>query len=93
MTTTIAPIRITGDEAAELARHTRFALADPHAAPGTWTEIQTRRECDHGCKLHARRRGAVTQFRLFHSSTYGCALGRHPETRDQPVSVAPKAQA
>lgn len=91
MTTTIARIRITGDEATELARATRHALNGRFASVSGWTEIQAMRECRHGCKLHARKRGAVTQYALLHNSGYGCQLGRSPETREVPVSVLPGA--
>lgn len=84
---TATALRITGAEAASIARHVAI-----YVKPGrNWVEVQAMRECGHGCKLHTRKQGAVTQYRLFHSATYGCALGRAPETREVPVSVAPSA--
>lgn len=89
MTTTTATkrIRIIGREAADIARH---VASDPRYKH--WTEVQVMRECKHGCKLYARRRGCVTQYELFHSKAYGCDLGRHPDTSHIPVTVAPKGQ-
>lgn len=84
----IKRIRITGRAAADIARH---VARDPHYR--FWTEVQGMNECNHGCKLYARRRGCVTQYELFHSKSYGCDLGRNPETTRIPVSVAPKALA
>lgn len=85
---TTSPIIITGSVAHELDRHVRTYVLR-HA--GTWwTEVQVMRECDHGCKLHVRRRGAVRQYALIHYTGYGCALGRDEATRIVPVSVRPK---
>lgn len=81
-------IRIVGREAAEIVRRVN---RDPHYK--WWTEVQGMRECKHGCKLYARRRGCVTQFMLFHSTAYGCALGSDAKTKQVPVSVLPKAKA
>ncbi len=30
--------------------------------------------CDHGCKVYARKHGAVVRYTLHHSQTYGCRL-------------------
>lgn len=42
-----------------------------------WTEVcgllESQGGCRYGCKLYARKRGAVTQTAIFHSSTYGHA--------------------
>lgn len=86
MNTTITRIRITGCAADAIARLT----AQIH--PGRfWTPIQSVDACDHACTLYARRRGAITQYELFHNKSYGCPLGSQPETRNIPVSVAPKS--
>lgn len=85
--TTAKRIRIIGREAADIARH-----VNSDCRYTFWTEVQVMRECKHGCKLYARRRGCVTQYELFHSKAYGCDLGRNPETSHIPVSVAPKGK-
>lgn len=86
-TTAARRILITGREAADIARRVN---RNPHFKH--WSEVQDMSECRHGCKLYARRRGCVTQYELFHNKSYGCDLGRNPETRRVPVSVAPKAR-
>lgn len=79
-------IQIVWEQAKAIADHVRV-----YVKPGRWwAEVQVMRECDHGCKLYVRRRGAVLQYGLFHSVTYGCPLGRDKETQFVPVSVAPK---
>lgn len=84
-----AVLRITGHDAAEIARHTAVYVRPT----STWSEVEVMRQCNHGCKLYARKRGAITQYRLIHSSTYGCPLARHEATRELRVSIAPKAGA
>lgn len=84
-TDTAAParIRITGAEAREIAQHVRA-----YVRPGTsWSEVQVMRECAHGCKLYVRLVHGVPEYRLIHSATYGCALGRDAATREVPVTV------
>lgn len=81
-------LRITGPAAADITRRVA-AYIRPRRS---WTEVQVMSECAHGCKLYARKNGCVTQFRLFHSATYGCRLGRDKSTREVPVSVALKGQ-
>lgn len=87
MTTTTAPrLTITGSDAREIDRHVRIYVR-PERRCGSFTEVQGMNECRHGCKLHVRQRGAVRQYALLHSATYGCALGRDEATRIVPVSV------
>ena len=100
MTTTLSapvtnPVRITGATAADIARTAAFALRNTTL----WTEVAAvdslddqDHNCGHGCKIYARRQGAVTQYALIHSATYGCQLGRSAQTREVRVSVAPKAE-
>ena len=82
-----AKLRITGREAADIASHARHVVRTHF-----WTEIQGMRECNHGCKLHARKRGAVMQYALIHYSGYGCQLGRDEATAYVSVSIAPKTE-
>lgn len=91
MTNTLAArrIRIIAADARDIARHVATYIRPTN----NWSEVQVMRECQHGCKLHVRRRGAVLQYALHHSATYGCQLGRDEATRIVPVSVAPKATA
>lgn len=46
-----------------------------HNVGPTWGEVYmpTGRdgECQYGCKVYARRQGAVTRYAVLHSSTYG----------------------
>jgi hypothetical protein len=87
MTNTTARIRITGAPAADIARHVRT-----YVRPGfNWQEVQAMDECRHGCKLHVRKRGAVTQYALLHNGAYGCQQGRSEATHVVPVSIAPRA--
>ena len=82
-----ARIRITGAEAREIVQHVRAYIR-----PGRyWSEVQGMNECKHGCKLYVRKLGCVTQYRLVHAFTYGCALGMSNLTRYVPVSVVPSA--
>lgn len=87
--TTTRRIRIVATDARDIARH----VATYVRPTATWSEVQVMRECKYGCKLHVRRRGAVLQYALHHSSIYGCQLGRDEATRVVPVSIAPKAVA
>lgn len=83
MNTTQTRLAITGLSARELRSHVLT-----YVKPGkTWQEVQTMNECRHGCKLYARQSGAVLQWQIWHSASYGCALGRHDDTRTVPVSV------
>lgn len=81
-------INIIGHAAREIDQHVR-AYVQRHAGHW-WTEVQGMRECNHGCKLYVRQRGAVRQYALIHSVSYGCVLGRDESTRTVPVSVRPK---
>lgn len=59
-----------------------------YVQPGpNWTEVQGMWECKHGCKLYVRRRGCVNQYMLFHSTSYGCELGKSSATGYIPVKV------
>lgn len=53
----------------EITRDTRRVTSS------TWQEVtgllESQGGCQYGCKLYARKRGAVTQTAIFHSSTYG----------------------
>ena len=89
-TTATQSIRIVGDAARDISLHVRATLAR-YLSAQFWTEVQAMSECRHGCKLYVRRRGAVLQYRLIHSASYGCSLGWDDATRMVLVSVAPKA--
>lgn len=86
---TMARIVITGHDARDIADRVRTS---GRLRPW-WTEVQCMDECEHGCKLYVRTRGAVTQYQLCHSTIYGCALGRDKATRDVPVSVRPAVRS
>ncbi len=89
MTTNTAPaarLTITGDAAREIRSHVNHYI---RPLGGSWVEVQSMRECQHGCKLHVRQRGAVRQYALLHYAGYGCKLGRDEATRTVPVSVRP----
>lgn len=83
MQTAIAKICIVGAEAREIHAHV-MTLVKPGR---NWAEVQTMRECDHGCKLHVRSLGGVREYQLWHSAAYGCRLGHDESTRAVPVSV------
>lgn len=88
MTTTTAPaarLTITGDDAREIRSHVNHYIRP--VLGSQWVEVQSMRECQHGCKLHVRQRGAVRQYALLHYAGYGCILGRDETTRVVPVSV------
>lgn len=82
-------INITGHAAREIDQHVR-AYVHRHAG-NWWTEVQSMNECRHGCKLYVRKRGAVRQYILIHSTSYGCVLGSNADTRTVKVSIRPKA--
>lgn len=80
-------ILIVGQEARELVQHVNaYVKPDTH-----WREVQVTENCGHGCKLYVRRTGtapsAPLQFQVYHSTTYGCALGRAEATRHTDVIV------
>jgi len=86
--TTPKRIRIVGQEAAAIATAVaRFPSSTQ------WQEVQLFGDCGYGCKLYARKIGAVTQYELMHSCSYGCPLGHDWATSSVPVSVCPKATA
>lgn len=72
---------ITGD----LARQIRSTVASTRLT-ADWTEVALS-DCDHGCKVWARRSGAVVLFAILHSDTYGCARGRNQATAVESVRV------
>lgn len=74
-------VTITGDVARELR-----TIAVTVKSGAGWAEVHLS-DCTYGCKIHARRQGAVTRFAIMHSATYGCPLGRDEATATQPVSV------
>ena len=82
------PIRliITGQTAREIKADTRtLAYLEPRKLG--WQEIRGMRQCAHGCKLHARRRGCVWEYALIHYGGYGCSLGRDKATAVVPAKV------
>lgn len=83
-------IVIAGREAREISQHVH-AYVLRHGVG--WHEVQGMRECAYGCKLYVRQRGAVLEYQLFHSTSYGCQLGKDDATRTARVSVRPKAVA
>lgn len=82
----VSTITLTGRTAREIDQHVTV-----YVRPRSWwSEVQGMSECAHGCKLHVRQRGAVRQYALLHSASYGCALGRDESTREVRVSVRPR---
>lgn len=77
---------LTGEQAVEILRIARDRLRDTEV--GSWAEVAMSR-CTAGCKTYARyvARQPGVQFAVLHSSAYGCAFGRDPLTREQPVTV------
>ena len=65
---------MTAVHAWELQEITRDAR---RVTASVWTEVYgplaSHGGCQYGCKLYARKRGAVTQTAVFHSSAYGHA--------------------
>ena len=82
---TAPKLTITGVDAQEIRSHVA-TYVKPKAGMG-WTEVQVVRECDHGCKLHVRRRGCVNEYAVIHYRGYGCPLDV-PATRIVPVKVS-----
>ena len=78
-------LTIVAREAADIAQHVRV-----YVKPGLgWSEVQVMKACDHGCKLYVRKQGELLRYQLMHNATYGCRLGRNPQTANVRVSVAP----
>lgn len=67
-------IRITGAEAREIRQHVA-AYVRPDAV---WAEVQTMRECAHGCKLYVHKVGDALRFALMHYAGYGCRRDAAP---------------
>jgi len=65
------PLLLDAAVSSEIRRTVRALLAQPGGLVSA-TEVYMPDACDHGCKVYARRQGAVLRYTLQHARSYGC---------------------